>query len=204
MIKSYNELPLGLFLKVNAVLEDKALDMLDQQAKIIALLSGKTENEIYSMPLAEYSRLAADADFLRETCPPATAPSRVIVGDVVLIPVQEITEITTAQYIDFQTFSKQGAAGLVGLLSVFLLPEGHSYNDGSYDMKAVKEAVARLDMPVAMGLVGFLFASLLGSIRASLSFLDKMATRLPMEKRENLAKEAEKFRKKIAGLGLSV
>ena len=67
-----------------------------------------------------------------------------------------------------------------------------------------KEAVARLDMPVAMGLVGFLFASLLGSIRASLSFLDKMATRLPMEKRENLAKEAEKFRKKIAGLGLSV
>lgn len=204
MIKSYNELPLGLFLKVNAVLEDKALDMLDQQAKIIALLSGKTENEIYSMPLAEYSRLAADADFLRETCPPATAPSRVIVGDVVLIPVQEITEITTAQYIDFQTFSKQGAAGLVGLLSVFLLPEGHSYNDGGYDMKAVKEAVARLDMPVAMGLVGFLFASLLGSIRASLSFLDKTATRLPMEKRENLAKEAEKFRKKITGLGLSV
>lgn len=203
MIKSYNELPLGLFLKVNAVLEDKALDMLDQQAKIIALLSGKTENEIYSMPLVEYSRLAADADFLRETCPPATAPSRVIVGDVVLIPVQEITEITTAQYIDFQTFSKQGAAGLVGLLSVFLLPEGHSYNDG-YDMKAVKEAVARLDMPVAMGLVGFLFASLLGSIRASLSFLEKTATRLPVEKRENLAKEAERFRKKIAGLGLSV
>lgn len=203
MIKSYNELPLGLFLKVNAVLEDKALDMLDQQAKIIALLSGKTENEIYSMPLAEYSRLAVDADFLRETCPPATAPSRVIVGDVVLIPVQEITEITTAQYIDFQTFSKQGAAGLVGLLSVFLLPEGHSYNDG-YDMQAVKEAVARLDMPVAMGLVGFLFASLLTSIRASLSYLDKMATRLPTEKRENLAKEAEKFREKIAGLGLSV
>ena len=204
MIKSYNELPLGLFLKVNAVLEDKALDMLDQQAKIIALLSGKTENEIYSMPLAEYSRLAADADFLRETCPPATAPSRVIVGDVVLIPVQEITEINTAQYIDFQTFSKQGAAGLVGLLSVFLLPEGHSYNDGSYDMKAVKEAVARLDMPVAMGLVGFLFASLLKSIRASLSFLDKTATRLPVEKRKNLAKEAEKFREMIAGLGLSV
>lgn len=204
MIKSYNELPLGLFLKVNAVLEDKALDMLDQQAKIIALLSGKTENEIYSMPLAEYSRLAADADFLRETCPPATAPSRVIVGDVVLIPVQDITEINTAQYIDFQTFSKQGAAGLVGLLSVFLLPEGHSYNDGSYDMKAVKEAVERLDMPVAMGLVGFLFASLLGSIRDSLSFLEKTATRLPVEKRENLTKEAERFRKKIAGLGLSV
>lgn len=204
MIKSYNELPLGLFLKVNAVLEDKALDMLDQQAKIIALLSGKTENEIYSMPLAEYSRLAADADFLRETCPPATAPSRVIVGDVVLIPVQDITEINTAQYIDFQTFSKQGAAGLVGLLSVFLLPEGHSYNDGSYDMKAVKEAVARLDMPVAMGLVGFLFASLLKSIRVSLSFLDKTATRLPKEKKEALKKEVKGLHQIIAGLGLSV
>lgn len=203
MIDNYMDLTLGLFLRVNAALEDEALDELDKQVRIVALLSGKEVQDVLALPLQEYSALAASTDFLRTKCPPVSAPTRLTENGQVLVPVQDFTTILTTQYVDFQTFSKGGPDMLPDLLSVFLIPEGHQYNDG-YDINAVKETARNLPMPVAMSLVGFLFASLLESIRVSLSFLDKTATRLPARRKEQMTKEAERLREMISGLGLDV
>ena len=42
----------------------------------------------------------------------------------------DIPSITTAQYIDYQTYMKEKPVDLQKVISVFLIPKGHTYNDG--------------------------------------------------------------------------
>ena len=203
MIDNYNDLPLGTYLDNDAVLQDAALDDLDKQVRIIAILSSMTPDEVLALPLPDYAALARQTDFLRHECPPVTAPSRVIVGERVYVPVQDFTKICTAQYVDFQTFSKEGTAKLPELLAVLLVPEGKTYNE-DYDFAQVAADVRTLPLPVALSLVGFFFASLSGSILASLTSLDSLIAKAPKEQRKALEKTASNLRETLAGLGLQM
>lgn len=203
MIDNYNDLPLGTYLDIDAVLQDAALDDLDKQVRIIAILSGITPDEVLALPLPDYAALARQTDFLRHECPPVTAPARVIVGERVYVPVQDFKKICTAQYVDFQTFSREGTAKLPELLAVLLLPEGKTYNEG-YDFAQVAGDVRTLPLPVALSLVGFFFASLSASIQASLTSLDSVIAKAPKEERKALEKTASNLRETLAGLGLQM
>ena len=202
MIDNYTDLTLSLFLEVDRVLRSEA-DEIDKQVAIIALLSGKDESGILAMPLPDYSALAAKTDFLRHECPPASAPSRLICGGFTLIPTQDFTKITTAQYVDFQTFSKGGVDKLAELLAVLLIPEGCKYNEG-YDFTDVVKAVGSVPLPVALGLSAFFFGALSASIQASLTSLESAAKSLPKRRRAELERKAEDLQGLLRGVGLHV
>ena len=201
MIDNYNTLTLGLYLDIDAVLQSDA-EEIDKQVRIIALLDGTTPEAVLALPLKEYSAKAAATDFLRHECPPVSAPSRVISGDFV-IPTKDFTTITTAQYVDFQTFSKGGTAKLPELIAVLLVPEGHNYNDG-YDVAQVVRTVRELSLPVALGLSAFFFGQLVQSIQASLTSLESAAKSLPKRRRAELERKAEDLQGLLRGVGLHV
>ena len=198
MINNYNALPLGTFLELDEVFRLDA-EEIDKQVKIVAILANLTEDEVLALPLDNYASMAAQTAFLSEECPPVTAPARVIVGELVLVPVKDFTKLTTAQYVDFQTFSKGGTAKLPELLSVLLVPEGKKYNEG-YDIADVVKAVRSLSLPVALGLSAFFFDSLRKSIEASLTSLEETTKRIPKEKRRELLKTVERLLR-TAGAG---
>lgn len=200
MIDNYAALPLGTFMELDAINRSDAED-LDKQVAIVAKLAGKDERDILDLPIPDYTALAAKTDFLRHECPPATAPSRLICGDFILEPTKDFTKITTAQYVDFQTFSKKGIDALPDLLSVLLIPEGHKYNDG-YDLAQVRETVLQLPLPAALGLSGFFFERLLASIQASLTSLEGVAKMVPATKKTETLEKLETIRQQIRGLGL--
>lgn len=202
MIDNYNTLTLGLYLDIDAVLQSDAEDI-DKQVRIIALLDGTTPEAVLALPLKEYSAKAAATDFLRHECPPVSAPSRVISGDFVLIPTKDFTTITTAQYVDFQTFSKGGTQKLPELIAVLLVPEGHNYNDG-YDVAKVVRTVRELSLPVALGLSAFFFGQLVQSIQASLTSLESAAKSLPKRRRAELERKAKDLQGLLRGVGLHV
>jgi len=200
MINNYAALSLGLFLEIDAISHSDKEDI-DKQVAIIAKLAGIDEQDVLELSLPAYAVLSADTDFLRHECPPATAPSRLICGDFILEPTKDFTKITTAQYVDFQTFSKKGIDALPDLLSVLLIPEGHKYNDG-YDLAQVKETVLQLPLPAALGLSGFFFERLLASIQASLTSLEGVAKMVPATKKTETLERLETIRQQIRGLGL--
>ena len=202
MIDNYTNLPLGLYLDIDAVLQSDA-DDIDKQVRIIALLDGTTPEAVLALPLKEYSAKAAATEFLRHDCPPISAPSRVISGDLVLIPTKDFTNITTAQYVDFQTFSKGGTAKLPELIAVLLVPEGRNYNDG-YDVAEVVRVVRDLPLPVALGLSAFFFGQLVQSIQASLTSLESAAKSLQKQSRAELERKAEDLQGILRGVGLHV
>lgn len=202
MIDNYNTLTLGLYLDIDAVLQSDAEDI-DKQVRIIALLDGTTPEAVLALPLNDYVAKAAATDFLRHDCPPISAPSRVISGDFVLIPTKDFTNITTAQYVDFQTFSKGGNQKLPELIAVLLIPEGHNYNDG-YDVAQVVRVVRDLPLPVALALSAFFFGQLVQSIQASLTYLESAAKSLPKGRRAELESKAEDLQMLLRGVGLHV
>ena len=120
------------------------------------------------------------------------------VGEFVLVPVTDMRKITTAQYIDFQTFSKDKEKNLVEMLSCFLVPRGCNYNDG-YDILDVHRAI-REEMSVAevIALLAFFFKSWADSIRDTLSSSIKEAMRVRTDKVTK-----ERMRRKILEFTLS-
>ena len=172
IVDSFAALPVGTWLEILAVNEDPARDDLDKQVGTIALLTGRTEREILNLPIQDYRELAGKAAFLG--VPPARLPraaSSYKAGDFTLIPSVQFDKLTTAQYIDFQTFLPEGDRRIVELLSVALVPKGKKYNDG-YDIAEVQQAI-RADITVeqALSLAAFFLtrsAALIKTTRSSL------------------------------------
>ena len=207
MVTSYEALDLGRYMKVNAVLQDEALEDVDKQVRIIAILADMTEDEVLALPLGDYGSLAAQTAFLREPLPPRPLDPetrRITLGELALIPTRDFTQITTAQYVDFQTFSKGFPQTLPEILSCFLVPEGKTYNQG-YDPADVQRALLAMPWPEAVSLSAFFFARFSASIADSLTSLD-LARRVTKDKKkrevlERKIREAEAALRRV-GVGL--
>jgi len=180
IIDNYRKLPIGKYLDI-VELCDTEMDEVDRRVKIIGILTGLTDDEVLNLPLTKFTEYSAAAKFLDKQCPENLIPSvskSYPVGGFVLVPVADMRKITTAQYIDFQTFSKDKEKNLVEMLSCFLVPRGYDYNDG-YDIADVHAAI-REEMSVAevLALLAFFFKSWVTSIRDTLSFSVREAMKI--------------------------
>lgn len=183
IIDNYRKLPVGKYLEIVELCETE-MDEVDRRVRIVGILTGLTEDEVLNLPLTQFSEYCAAARFLDEQCPENLIPAvsrSYPVGGFVLVPVTDMRKITTAQYIDFQTFSKDKEKYLVEMLSCFLVPRGCDYNDG-YDITDVHDAI-RDEMSVAevLALLAFFFKSWMTSIRDTLSYSVRAAMMIPDE-----------------------
>ena len=92
---------------------------------------------------------------------------------------------TAGQYIDFTNYVKNGSR-LQDLLSVVVLPQGHTYGDG-YDMQQAREDVGALPCTVGFAVVRFFALWLKRFTATSLRFLTS-----PMTKRVKMKEEKVK------------
>lgn len=141
IIDNYADLPVGLYMEILATSRADMEDI-DKQVRIISLLSGMPETQVLTLPIPDYKALAAATEFLTEPCQEGLVAKSYRLGGVELVPTSDLTKITAAQYIDFQTLSKGGDERTVELCSVFLVPKGCKYNVG-YDIADVQDVIRR-------------------------------------------------------------
>lgn len=193
MIDNYNNLPIGMYLKIRKAL-DGAGDDIDKQVKVVAFLSGKTEDEVLHLPITEYSALARKADFLAGEAIGTPVKKEYEAAGWKLIPTSDYRKMETGQYIDFQTYVGDLDTYLVEFLSVMLVPKGKRYNEG-YDIVDVQAAIRdHMTMGDAVPLLAFFFRSLEGSMQDLLNFSESMA----MEVKDKAKRE--KILTRIAGV----
>lgn len=179
IIDNYRDLPIGVYLDILSIQETEP-DEFRRQALTIGALAALNEQEVLALPIDEYKRLRASSAFLSQPCPEDllrishTYP----VGPWTLRPVLDYGKLTVAQYVDFQTFSKDRDHNLPQILSVVLIPDGHTYNDG-YDMAVLQEAI-REEMGVAdaLALAAHFFASSSALTASSLDYCRALAARM--------------------------
>ena len=193
MITSYKDLKIGKYLEILDVCKQGG-DELDTQVKMLSVLSGLEEAEILSKTLDEYVKLVQGAAFLNKAPELPKRPDKSYkVGRWVLVPVRDVTKITAAQYIDFQTLAKKENS-VVEVLSCLLVPEGMKYGDG-YDIADVQADIREcMNVADAMGAYAFFLRSSRRLTRDSLycSALQTAAKKMPVRDKIRFVKKMMK------------
>lgn len=199
MIDNYNNLPIGMYLKIRKAVEGDGEDI-DKQVKVVAFLSGKTEDEVLHLPISEYTALARKADFLAGEAIDQPVRKEYNVAGWTLIPTTDYRKMETGQYIDFQAFLPDLDTYLVEFLSTMLVPKGKRYCEG-YDVADVQKAIRdHMTMGDAIPLTAFFFKSLETSIADMLNYSESMAKGIRDKERRQemltkISKVKEAFRR---------
>lgn len=146
MIDSYEKLTVGKYLDIKEILEDDT-DELDKNVRMIAVLGEFDEEDVLEFPLQVFNRYLQATSFLMENPRKRVVSTSYVLGGQKLDVQLNVEKMTTAQFIDYQTFVKDDDK-IVELLSVFLIPKGKKYNK-EYDIldvqKLIRENLCILD-----------------------------------------------------------
>ena len=204
IIDNYRKLPIGKYNEIVKLCETE-MDEVDRKVKIVGILTGLTDEEVLALPLTDFTECCAKAKFIDLPCPETLIPSvskSYPVGGFNLVPVTDMRKVTTAQYIDFLSFSKDKEHNIVEMLSCFLVPKGMDYNEG-YDILDVHNAIKE-EMSVAevLAVLAFFFGSWTRSLHSTLSYSERMARRVKdKEKRQMMMERIAELRSTISGGG---
>lgn len=184
-IKTFDEIKKALNININNELE--------ANLAMLAVLCDADIQEIENLPLTEFSRLLKQTDFITKM-PKVDIKDKYVINGKKYNVCLGVNKMTTAQYIDYQTFGKDIEGNLKNLVSVFLIPEGKKY--GEYDLEEVIDELYN-NMPIADAYsVCFFFTLQLQSLtKVILSSLERKI-------KKEMKKEKNKMRKEKIMMGL--
>lgn len=142
-------------LTVKQVMNIKNITVEDDVTKALEIVSIVYDCNAEDISINEFQNKLKDIDLSKPVDRPKVKKSYVINGTKYIL--DKSLNISTAQYVDYTNYMKEG--DLVKILSVFLIPEGHKYNDG-YDIFKVMKDMEEMSYPTATS-IGFFFLRLL-------------------------------------------
>lgn len=157
----------------------------DELERVIMISELVLGDKVTDLPLQEYNEAIKKLDFLKEPIPEKNPPKKIEVNGRKYHLDCLLGNVTTAQYIDYINHSKTN--DVAKMLSVFMIPEGHKYNDG-YDMLQVINDINDVPIPVVNS-AAFFFGrqfSKFMQIFQSCSIKKIKETNLPKEAKENI------------------
>lgn len=104
-----------------------------------------------------------------------------------------LTVIRTSQFNDFTNYAKEDSNNYEKLLSVFIIPEGHNYNDG-YNMREVQDDIRQLPITVVMSMAFFMTKQLQMFAIIFQSYLAEETKKMniPTEEKKKMLEEIDK------------
>lgn len=167
------------------ILLQDAFKIEDDTEKMISVAEIILGNDVTNLPLKEFNEQMKRLEFLKEEIPSVVPPKKFEINGKKYFMDCLLGNITTAQYVDFNNHSNTG--DFAKMLSVFIIPEGHTYNDG-YDMLEVINDIGMLPIPIVNS-IAFFFGrqfSVFMKIFQRYSIKQIKKTNLPKEVKENL------------------
>ena len=200
-IKSWGELPVGMLEEMRSVNID------DEDTKtltIAGILAGKTFKEMLNLPLEETQRLIANTAFLY------TEPTKKKLSSVYTLNgtkyniLKKAEKMTTAQFIDYQAIARDSYNRVSEFLAIFFIPEGHEYNDGTYDKQQVIDDISNyLSTEEALGIADFFIGRFVKLMKRTLLLLEAKMAVLKLgrkDKTKMMAAETEKMIKDLRSI----
>lgn len=191
--KNWENISIKTFDEIKKALNTNINNELEANLAMLAVLCDADIQEIENLPLTEFSRLLKQTDFITKM-PKVDIKDKYVINGKKYNVCLGVNKMTTAQYIDYQTFGKDIEGNLKNLVSVFLIPEGKKY--GEYDLEEVIDELYN-NMPIADAYsVCFFFTLQLQSLtKVTLSYLERKI-------RKEMKKEKDKIRKEKIMMGL--
>ena len=138
---SWNHITGEQYWEIFDILNSEASD-LQKQAELIALIEGKSVDEILSLDMSAAAELINKLEFLNKfELSKRYHPSSIIIDNKKYNVYPNLANLNVAQFIDYQSFIAQPfRESYDKILSIFLIPDGHEYNSG-YDILEVQEVI---------------------------------------------------------------
>ena len=177
-VKSFNQISIKLYRKLKEVTEDPSKSELVKSVEIVALLNDKTVDEVLHLPIPEFNSLVAETSFLdhpKLENPKATAPRFIKIGDQKFSLELDVYKWSTARFIDFQTFIKEGSRPedkmYCNALACILVPEGKEYGKDYDPLEVARLIEDSLDIVTAKQVFFYWKRRWLGSLKVIQSYL---------------------------------
>lgn len=189
VIDSWSKLPVGKFKDILRITKSEMAE--DEKSLLCAaLLSDLTYDSLLELPLEETQKIVKRTAFLYTPPKPQHIKRSYNLNGRTYYPLTSMEEMTTAQFIDFNSLVEAMDELLPEFLSVFFIPKGHKYNDG-YDMKQVaKDISERLSVEEALGLASFFVNAYKRYVRRTLLYsevaLEMMKNKVPKEVKKEM------------------
>lgn len=150
----YSDVTIKQYEEMRDFLETKPEDI-NAQVKLISILCGIDELELWDMPLPQYEKYASEISFLTE---PIKVTGKVkkeleIDGEKYILSLDE-RYITTGQYIDYRNYcAKDENKHFANILSCFIIPVGHKYCDGYDVLELTNKLREKMDILTALNIM---------------------------------------------------
>lgn len=141
MINNYKDLSIKKYNEILALTKDSMDGIISAdvfQFEVLSVLSDMDSAKIINLPLDEYHSMVQESKFLLK---PLTVSGKRIrhlsINGKDAYVVKDAKSLVAGQYIDYSNYLKMDNVEeehLHQVMSVFIIPEGHSYGDG-YDME---------------------------------------------------------------------
>ena len=171
---SPGELPLSKYLKTLEIFNDKYLSDLDKNIEILAIYADTTVDDILKLLPDEAGMYMAEMSDVISSYKPSNSkhPKSIKINDKVYNVNYNIGKLNMAQYIDFQQtiVNKNYLENLPALLSIFIIPKGHKYND-DYDILELRNILENnITLDEALSIVFFLKTKSISLIKLKLLY----------------------------------
>ena len=188
--KTWEDLTIADQLKIKEIGELQMVGDDEKNMMVAALIAGIHFSDMLQMPLDEVRKYMDETEFLLHPPVPVKARNKYVINGTTYTLLKDPSEMTVAQFIDFQQIYREGFDKMPAeMLSIFLVPKGHVYNDG-YDKQKQLEDMLSMSVPEALGVCDFFTKRCLKSIERmrtfSIATLKAQRLLAPKEKKEQL------------------
>lgn len=190
--KTWDDITITDYKKIVEISKRELDSTLEKDIAVLAVLCGVDETEIYNSPLPELQLLLAKSEWIKEpfTFNRNFNTKKIKLDGITYAVEPDLDKFTVAQYLDFQNFWDKRNEHIGNLLAVFIVPSGHSYNEG-YDVIALARKLEdSLSIRFYNEVCFFFLLNYLNSIRASIVYSIYMT-------KKTIRKTKDKEQKKI-------
>ena len=197
----WKDLDLNTYRKVYEITSNAFTSEEDKRLQVAALLGGITYDQLLEQPLTATTEMIEKTLFLYEKPKPIKIKREYILNGRSYVPFKDFLEMSTSQYIDYQSIIVENfEEHLLDLMSIILVPKGHTYSDG-YDREQQLEDLGTLSVAEALGIADFFITKYRRSLRRTLLYskaaMYQAIMKAPKETKKELKAKQKEFNKKL-------
>jgi hypothetical protein len=149
---TWENITLKQFLELQAI-EENAYTGEELVTKRISVIF---DVDAESLTIPDYMEKAKQCEFLANPIPTGKAKSKYTINGNTYIPMLNPFQMIMGQYIDFKHIL-ENKPKYEDMLSIILIPENHTYNDGGYNLQEAKQDFLNLPITDVVSLGNFFF-----------------------------------------------
>lgn len=180
---TWNDITLRKWTEIESIYKKKYEDEILQTADIISVVF-EIENPMELSP-AEFSKYVEQMSFLTKPIPEKKLCNSYTINGTLYNFKGNIYEISMGALMDWRHYSTEENLDYAQCLTVFMIPDGHKYDDG-YDMDKTLNDINSLPIGDVLKLFTFFQAALQLSMDILLNYFNKLLKKTKLTKEEKV------------------